>query len=79
MGKYVKKETEDRMVALRVMHKIMSNMNDEDCYDEWIKEMPDEPSEDDFESIASNDESYVSVEKEFFRLCKVYLKYGLSI
>ena len=45
-----------RVKLLTALHEIMMNMNDEDCYFTWILTVPDEPSEDDFVWIASNDE-----------------------
>ena len=40
------------------MHELMCQANDENIYMTWIYLMPDEPSEEDFEYIASDDEAY---------------------
>lgn len=57
-----------RVKLLTALHEIMMNMNDEDCYFTWILTVPDEPSEDDFAWIASNDEEFNFVLDLFERL-----------
>ena len=48
-----------RVAQLKAMHDGMLNVNDEELYMTWIAlGVPDEPTEDDFEWIAENDESY---------------------
>lgn len=47
-----------RVSQLRAMHNLMCEANDEYIYMEWIDYVPDEPFDEDFESIALNDESY---------------------
>ena len=49
---------EARMTQLKAMHELMCNANDEGIYMEWIYLMPDEPSEDEFQYIAMDDEQY---------------------
>lgn len=55
MNDYVIKS---RIKLLTLLHEIMMNMNDEDCYFTWIMVVPDEASEDDFAWIAANDEEF---------------------
>ena len=47
-----------RVEQLKAMHELMCNVNDENIYMTWIYIMPDGATEDDFEFIASDDESY---------------------
>lgn len=48
-----------RIEQLKAMHSLMQNANDEEIYMSWITlGVPDEPIEEDFESIAEDDEYY---------------------
>lgn len=47
-----------RISQLKAMHQLMLEANDEGIYMTWIYLMPDCPSEEDFESIAIDDEQY---------------------
>ena len=48
-----------RIEQLEFMHRLMMKANDENLYMRWITiGPPDDPSEDDFEFIAENDERY---------------------
>ena len=47
-----------RITQLKAMHTLMLEANDENIYMSWIYLMPDCPSEEDFESIAIDDEQY---------------------
>lgn len=48
-----------RMEQLELMHQLMMKANDENLYMRWITiGPPDDPSEDDFEFIAENNERY---------------------
>ena len=47
-----------RIAQLKAMHELMTEANDENIYMTWIYLMPDCPSEEDFESIAIDDEQY---------------------
>lgn len=47
-----------RITQLKAMHTLMLYANDEGIYMNWIYLMPDCPSEEDFESIAIDDEQY---------------------
>ena len=66
-----------RIKLISAMHEIMKSMNNEDAYMEWIYIVPDEPSEDDFRSIAESDEDMAECEEAFFRIIKRYGKDGL--
>lgn len=49
----------ERITQLRIMHKFMTNSNDEELYMQWVAGgVPDCPSDDDFENIAGDDELY---------------------
>lgn len=62
------------MTALRIgflkdMHNYIIDMGDEDIYDVWIEEgVPDEPDDEIFEFIASNDDDWREVCALFGRL-----------
>lgn len=47
-----------RINQLKAMHNLMIEANDERIYMTWIYRMPDCPTEDDFVSIALDDEEY---------------------
>ena len=57
-----------RITQLKAMHTLMVEANDENIYMSWIYTMPDCPSEDDFESIALDDEQYNECFDKFVRL-----------
>lgn len=57
-----------RIAQLKAMHNLMTEANDESIYMSWIYTMPDCPTEDDFESIAIDDESYNECFDKFVRL-----------
>lgn len=57
-----------RVNQLKAMHTLMLNANDESIYMSWIYLMPDCPTEDDFESIAIDDEQYNECFDKFVRL-----------
>ena len=57
-----------RIIQLKAMHTLMAEANDENIYMSWIYTMPDCPSEDDFESIALDDEQYNECFDKFVRL-----------
>lgn len=61
---------ETRIKQLKAMHELMTLANDEDIYMAWIYTMPDEPSEEDFEDIAEDDEMYNECFDAFVRLIK---------
>lgn len=57
-----------RIKQLKAMHELMILANDESIYMSWIYLMPDCPSEEDFESIAIDDEQYNECFDKFVRL-----------
>lgn len=63
------------------MHTIVQSMNNEDAYAEWINCMPDEPSEEDFEMFADeeNIELFTELMNSFVNITKRYMKDGLLI
>ena len=49
----------DRAVLLKKMDRwLRENINDEEIFMNWLYLMPDEATEDDYESIAENDEDF---------------------
>ena len=70
-----KEMTAIKVKLLKEMHNYIIEMGDEDIYETWIAIcVPDEPTEDDFEYIAENDEEWVYVCKEFGKLVEIDLK-----
>ena len=65
MEHYVKKQ---RITQLKAMHKLMLNANDEEIYMTWIYRVPDQPTEEDFEDIAEDDEEYNECFELFLKL-----------
>jgi len=71
------KATEKRFDAIKTMHNVMLSMNNENAYGAWIYTVPDEPSEWDFEDIASDEEFFDECVELFDRLYKRYADDGL--
>ena len=62
-------EIERKIEFLKDMHNYILDMGDEDIYDVWIEEgVPDEPNEEIFEFIASNDDDWREVCELFGKL-----------
>ena len=60
-----------RKQLLKEMHKYIIEMGDEEIYMDWITlGVPDEPSEDDYEFIAENDDEWNDVCGLFGKLAK---------
>lgn len=60
-----------RVEQLKAMHELMRNANDEYIYMTWIVTgIPDEPSEEDFQDIALDDELYNECFDLFVELIK---------
>lgn len=57
-----------RADQLEAMHKVMTCANDEELYFSWILAIPDEPSREDFESLAENEDDYKSIVHLFLQL-----------
>ena len=71
MKKYNQKQA--RVEILKAMHQYMMNVNDEDAYFSWIAvAVPDEPSEEDYESIAEDESEWEDIVKYFATLIKDY-------
>lgn len=75
-----KKEYEDeRIELLKAMNRVAETMNDDMAYDNWHSgSIPDEPMEEDFQTIADNDISYNACLKEFKGLINNYIDGGFS-
>ena len=64
---------EQRIELLKGMNQYIINLGDEEAYDMWFScGIPDEPTEDDYESIADNIEEWVYVCQLFGRLIGEY-------
>ena len=59
---------EEKVNQLKAMHELILNANDEEIYMTWIYTVPDEPSEQDFIEIASDEKEYNEVFDLFLRL-----------
>jgi hypothetical protein len=57
-----------RADQLEAMHRVIQCANDEGIYDAWIYLVPDEPSREDFESLAESDSDYNEVIDLFIKL-----------
>ena len=66
---------ESRIELLKKLNEIMMCMNDEDCYFTWILIVPDEATDDDFQSIALDEESFNEVLDLFEKLFHRYRRY----
>ena len=66
-----------RIKELKAMHETMLHLNNEGAYCDWIVlGVPDEPNEDDFESIAESDEEFKDCTKWFLKVLANYYKDG---
>ena len=71
MNSITKKSNIER---LKAMHQLIRNIDNENAYMEWIVEgIPDEPSEDDFDFIASDEEEYNDCVNLFKEIIEEYL------
>ena len=71
MDAYDKWRFNTRLSQIKAMHELMKCADDEEIYMAWITTgCPDEPSEDDFISIAENDEEFKYSFKLFLKLIK---------
>lgn len=61
---------------LKAMHEVVISMNDENAYERWILVVPDEPTEDDFEYMANDDELMDDACRLFRSIVKTHGKYG---
>ena len=66
-----------RIKELKAMHETMLHLKNEGAYFDWIfLGVPDEPNEDDFESIAESDEEFKDCTKWFLKVLANYYKDG---
>ena len=66
-----------RIKELKAMHETMLHLNNEGAYCDWIVlGVPDEPNEDDFESIAESYEEFKDCTKWFLKVLANYYKDG---
>lgn len=62
-----------RIAALKLCHNEIIEIGDEEAYEWWIAMgVPDEPSEEDFEWIASKDDEYEEVLRLYKKICHEY-------
>ena len=60
-----------KMNLLQQMHNFILNIGDEEIYEEWVTScVPDEPSEDDYEFIASNETLWDEITEKFIQIIK---------
>lgn len=60
-----------KMNLLQQMHNFILNIGDEEIYEEWVTScVPDEPSEDDYEFIASNEILWNEITEKFIQIIK---------
>ena len=53
------------------MHNFILSIGDEEIYEEWVTScVPDEPSEDDYEFIASNETLWNEITEKFIQIIK---------
>ena len=75
MTMYVSHETmkEIRVKLLIQMHEYISfHIADEDAYARWINTVPDDPSDEDLEFIADDDDLWLTACEEFNKIVKKY-------
>lgn len=68
---------EIRLNNVKLMHETMLDMNNEYAYMNWIYEMPDCPSEEDFVWFAEDIDRYEELYNYFMKLVNRYKKDGL--
>lgn len=60
-----------KMNLLQQMHNFILDIGDEEIYEEWVTScVPDEPSEDDYEFIASNETLWNEITEKFIQIIK---------
>lgn len=68
---------EYRLSIVKLMHETMLSMNNEYAYMNWIYEMPDYPSEEDFVWFAEDEDRYIELYLYFIKLMDKYKEDGL--
>lgn len=77
LTKKIKKEREE---VVRSMHHLVSELNNEDAYLEWISAaVPDCPCDEDFENIAEDEDCFIETINAFKRIWDEYISDGLFI
>lgn len=69
----------ERADFVRSMNDIMTHMNNENAYMKWITVVPDGADEDDFKTIADDEELFDCVVYLFKDLMERYMKNGIYI
>lgn len=70
----LKKTVKERIEALKDMHEFIINQDDEELYSVWITYgVPDEPTDETLESIASDINECLDVKEFFVKLVKEWL------
>lgn len=62
----------ERTNLLIKLHSIMICMNDENAYMEWIETVPDQPTREDFEDIAQDNEFFNEILEDFIKIFNEY-------
>ena len=71
MKKMTKQEM--RELILMTMHEyIRTEVDDENAYMTWVNIVPDEPTEEDFKDLASDDSDWQYTVRKFGRILKDY-------
>lgn len=72
------KTTENRIKDLKAMHQIIMACNNEEIYMAWVSYgwIPDEPTEEDFVSVASDNEQWKETCDRFGKYMKWAVKDG---
>lgn len=68
-------QLKSRVELLERLHEVIRNMNHENAYMNWITFVPDEPSTDDFVSIAEDETDFNDTLTLFMRIFERYNKY----
>ena len=66
-----------RLWEVILMHLTMRSMNNEEAYWSWCSIMPDEPTLDDFEYFAYDDEKFEELKEGFQKILDVYVNDGI--
>ena len=66
-----------RLENVMLMHETILSMNNENAYFSWIYHMPDEPTIEDFNEFAEDEEEYIDIYLYFTKLFERYIKSGL--
>lgn len=69
----------ERADFVRSINNIMTHMNDENAYMEWIQVVPDGATQEDFEAIADDEDLFDETVYLFKDLMERYMKNGIYI